>query len=224
MANEKHVVTGEARLSYIHVLKPHASRNNPEEKYSLTVLIPKSDIATKQRIDAAIEAAAQDGSARLWGGRPPRIDTPVHDGDGGRPSDGMPFGAECKGHWVFTASCKADRPPRVVDANVQDILDPTKVYSGVYGRVGVDFFPYNSGGKKGVGCGLTNVQILRDGEALDNRTTAEDDFGAPQGYQMPQQPAPQYVPPQQAYGYAPPQQQAYGYASPSVDPITGLPR
>ena len=161
MANDKHVVTGEARLSYVAILKPRASRNNPEEKYSVTVLVPKSDTATKQRIDATIEAAIQDGAGRLWGGRPPLVNAPVYDGDGVRPSDGQPFGPECKGHWVFTASCKADKPPRVVDANVQDILDSHKVYSGVYGRVGVDFFPYYQAGRKGVGCGLTNVQILR---------------------------------------------------------------
>jgi hypothetical protein len=241
--NPKHVVTGEARLSYVHILQPYANRNNgatAEEKYSVTVLIPKSDLATMQRINAAIEAATQEGATSKWKGRPPRVATPVHDGDGQRPSDGAEFGPECKGHWVFTASCKADRKPRVVDASVQDIMDPTKVYSGVYGRVGVDFFPYDNSGKKGVGCGLTNVQILRDGEPLDNRRTAEDDFGGPaQQYAPPQ---PQYQPPQQGYapqqplpgyqapayapqGYTPPQpaQFGYGYNTGAVDPITGQP-
>jgi hypothetical protein len=218
MANEKHVVTNEARLSYVHLLKPYA-REGQAEKYSVTVLVPKSDIVTKQRIDAAIEAAMQDGMARLWGGKRYNVH-PVYDGDGVR-QDGQPFGDECKGHWVFTAGTSVDRKPRVVDANVQDIIEPTKVYSGVYGRVGIDFYAYNNPNKKGVGCGLTNVQILRDGEPLGGQSvSAEEDFGAPQGYQMPQQPAPQYAPPQQAYGYVP--QQAYGQP-PQVNPITGLP-
>ena len=236
MANEnpKHVVTGEARLSYVHILQPYANRNNganAEEKFSVTVLIPKSDIATKQRLDAAIEAAIQDGAATKWRGRPPRVAIPVHDGDGQRPSDGADFGPECKGHWVFTASRNPKNgAPSVVDSNVQPIMDPTKVYSGVYGRVGVDFFPYDSNGKKGVGCGLTNVQILRDGEPLDNRRTAEDDFGAPQaqGY------APQQQPQFNAYAYGAAvgvpdpsmyQQpaQGYGYPPAPVDPLTGMP-
>lgn len=193
MPNERHVVTGEVRLSYVHLLKPHA-REGQDEKYSVTVLVPKSDIRTKAAIDAAIESAMQDGSARLWGGK--RYDVhPVYDGDGLR-ADKQPFGDECKGHWVFTASTSVDRRPRVVDVNVQDILDPTKVYSGVYGRVGVDFYAYNNPNKKGVGCGLTNVQILRDGPALGGQSvSAEEDFGANPG----------------------------GYQPPRINPITGLP-
>lgn len=232
MANENHVVTGKARLSYVHLLQPFANRNSGEEKFSCTVLVPKSDVATMQRINAAIEAATQAG-VKIWGGRPPLIAKPVYDGDGTRPSDGMPFGPECKGHWVFTASCKKDRPPRIVDAQVQDIMDARKVYSGIFGRVGVDFFPYNQAGKKGIGCGLTNVQVLEDGEPLGNRTTAEEDFGAAAApayqapaYQPPVQQAPQYQQTPQGYGYAPqtaPQYPPQGQWMPSgqVNPNTG---
>ncbi|HML46733.1 MAG TPA: DUF2815 family protein [Clostridia bacterium] len=217
MANENHVVTGKARLSYVHLLQPYANRNSSEEKFSVTVLIPKTDVATKQRIDAALEAATQAG-VKLWGGRPPRIAIPVYDGDGTRPSDGMPFGPECKGHWVFTASCKKDKPPRIVDANVQDIMDSREIYSGIFGRVGVDFFPYNQAGKKGIGCGLTNVQKLADGDPLGNRTTAEEDFGAP-AYGQYQQPAtPSYSYPPQGYGT-----DQYTSRPQQVDPLTGLP-
>lgn len=177
MANDNHVVTGRARLSYVNLLKPYARMPGAEEKYSVTVLVPKTDTATKARIDAAIEAAVQQGISKRWDGkRPAQINIPVYDGDGTRPSDGEPFGVECKGHWVFTASSKADRPPRVVDAQVQDILDAREIYSGIWGRVGVDFFPYNAQGRKGVGVGLTNVQKLSDGEPLGSVTTAEDDF------------------------------------------------
>lgn len=97
---------------------------------------------------------------------PPIVPTPVYDGDGVRPSDGMTFGPECKGHWVFTASAKADYPPEVVDKAGNPIITQAEVYSGMYGRVNVTFFPYAFGGKKGVGCGLGPVQKLRDGEAL----------------------------------------------------------
>lgn len=178
MENPKHVVTDRVRLSYVHLSKPYTRPGATDEKYSVTVLVPKTDTATKARIDAAISAAIQDGIAK-WGSRPPKIATPVHDGDGTRESDGMPFGDECKGCWVFTASCKAETPPRVVDKYVHDIMDPREIYSGMYGRVGCDFFAYNSNNKKGIGCGLTNVMKLEDGQPLGNRTTAEDDFGAP---------------------------------------------
>lgn len=176
------VTTGEARLSYVHLFKPYAQQPGQEEKFSCTVLVPKSDTATKARIDAAIEAAKQKGISGKWNGVcPPIVPDPVWDGDGARPSDGMPFGTECKGHWVFTASAKADYPPEVVDANMNPIINQSEIYSGVYAMVNVEFYPYTFGGKKGIGCGLGPVKKVRDGEALaGSAPTAAQAFGAPQ--------------------------------------------
>lgn len=211
------VTTGEVRLSYAHVFKPYAAVPGQEEKYSVTILVPKSDTATKARIDAAIEAAKQKGIANKWNGQcPPLVPTPVYDGDGVRPSDGMPFGAECKGHWVFTASAKADYPPEVVDANRNPIINQSEIYSGVYAYVNVEFFPYLFGGaKKGIGCGLGPIMKSRDGEPLGGSApTAAQAFGAPQ------QAAPGY-----AQNMGSPQQAVPGYGQPAqgVNPITGLP-
>lgn len=173
----------------------------------------------------------------------------VHDGDGPRPSDGEQFGAECKGMWVFTASCKPDRPPFVVDGNVQPVIQQSEIYSGVFGNVNVSFFAYNSGGKKGIGCGLNGFQKTRDGEPLGNSVSAAEAFGATQqpvampatpGYAVPcYAPAPAAAPvyPQQAPAYpqqvapvypqqatAYPQQAAPAYPQQwPVDPITGQP-
>lgn len=174
--NPTHVVTGKVRFSYMHVFQPYAQQQGADPKYSTTVLVPKTDVHTKGLIDAAINAAKQAGASKWGGVIPPILSICVHDGDGTRPSDGMPFGEECRGHWVFTASSK--QPPKVVDAQLQPVMDQNEVYSGCYGRVSVDFFPYASNGKKGIGCGLQNIQKLEDGTPLGNRTSAEDDFGA----------------------------------------------
>ena len=199
------VTTGEARFSYVHLFKPYAFQQGQEEKYSITVLVPKTDTDTMARIQAAMDAAKQRGISDKWNGQcPPILPTPVYDGDGVRPSDGMPFGEECKGHWVFTASAKADYPPEVVDLNGNPIINQSEVYSGMYGRVNVSFYPYAFGGKKGIGCGLGPVQKLRDGEVLGgSRVTAAQAFGTP----VPQQTT------------APAMQPASG----GIDPITGLP-
>ncbi len=215
--NPQHVVTGKVRLSYAHLFQPYANPNGGEPKYSTTILLPKSDMATKQRLDAAIQAAIQAGITSRWNGvRPPQVAIPVHDGDGTRPSDGMPFGDECKGHWVFTASSK--QPPQVVDLGLNPIIQQSDVYSGIYARVSVQFFPYANSGKKGVGCGLGNVQKLEDGEPLGGRTTALDDFGdaAPGYYQPPTQPA--YQPSQPIYPQQPVPAQAYPQAQPTYTP------
>ena len=116
------VLTGEVRLSYANLTTPRAAQQGGEPKYSVTLLIPKSDAATKSDIDAAIQAAANEALAKVWNGaRPPMLKVPIYDGDGVRPS-GVPFGDECKGHWVMTASTK--NKPQVVgiDNKLTDIV------------------------------------------------------------------------------------------------------
>ena len=224
MADRIHVTTGEARLSYVHLNQPYAREAGQKEKYQVTVLVPKTDVATKQRIDAAIEAAMQAGVAGVWNGKRYNVH-PLWDGDGVTQS-GQPFGPECKGHWVFTASTDAQYKPGVVDANLQPVLDPRNIYSGVYGRVGFDVYPYSNPNKKGVGFGLSNVQILRDGEPLGAAPmSAEEDFGTPSQAQsqytapaQPQYQQPQYGTPVQPQ-YTPPTQ---GYPQQQIDPLTGL--
>ena len=49
------IVTGEARLSYVNVFTPKTPRGGGDPVYSVTVLIPKSDHATKQAIDDAVQ-------------------------------------------------------------------------------------------------------------------------------------------------------------------------
>ncbi|MHB1152078.1 MAG: DUF2815 family protein [Eubacteriales bacterium] len=213
MADNTLVTTNEVRISYEHLVKPYAQKLGDEPKFSVTLLIPKNDYITKQRIDAAVQAAITAGIADKWNGvRPPLIPTPVHDGDGVR-DNGEPFGPECKGHWVMTASSKQRQD--VVDLSLQPIIDATQIYSGMYARVNINFFAYFNTGKKGVGCGLGPVQKTRDGEPLGGRISAAEAFGAAAPVQQPQYqqaPTPQY---------APPQYQAPAY--PQIDPITGLP-
>lgn len=239
--NAQQVTTGKVRLSYVHVFKPYAHQPGQDEKYSTTILVPKSDVATKMRIDAAIQAATQVGIAEKWSGvKPPILAIPIYDGDGARPSDGMPFGEECKGHWVFTASSK--QPVAVVDVGLNPMINQTEMYSGVYARVNVSFYPYNSNGKKGIGCGLGPIQKLEDGEPLGGTVSAEQAFGGanafPSNYgqqptyqqqpvyqqpvyqQQPQQPMYQPQPQQQQMYQQPQQQQMY---QPQFDPITGAP-
>lgn len=174
------VTTGEVRLSFVHLFKPYAFQPGQDEKYSVTVLLPKTDTATKARIDAAIQAAKQKGANGTWNGIvPPVVPDPIWDGDGVK-QDGTPFGPECKNHWVFTARSNPDYPPEVVDQAGNPVINHSDVYSGCYALVNVEFYPYNFNGKKGVGCSLGPVKKMRDGEALGGAApTAAQAFGAP---------------------------------------------
>lgn len=221
--NPAHVVLTNVRLSYVNLLSPKAGQNGGDPKYSCTVLVPKMPGDNRAKIDAAIRAAAEKARAKHGAAFPAQPKVSVHDGDGVRPSDNQPFGPECKGCWVFTASSKVR--PRIVDLNLQDILDSTQIYSGMYANVGVTFFGYNAGTNKGIGVGLENIQKIADGEPLgDSRASADDDFAGlaapaqPQQYTAPAQPQPTYAPQQTA-----PWSAQQGFTVPQIDPITGLP-
>jgi hypothetical protein len=169
------VLTGEVRLTFVALTTPRAHQQGGEPKYSVTLLIPKTDTVTKADIDASMRAAAQEALAKVWGGaRPPQLRVPIYDGDGVRPS-GEAFGPECKGHWVLSASTKMK--PQVVGAdNINVELAPSDIYSGMYGRVTIRFFGYSNSGNKGIGCGLGNVMKTRDGEPLSGNAPASSDF------------------------------------------------
>lgn len=170
------VITGTCRLSYCNLLQPRAPLGGGDPKYSVKLLIPKSDNDTMTKISVAIQTAADAGKETKWNGvAPANPPHPVHDGDGTR-QDGTPFEEECKGHWVVTASTVMK--PQIVDANLTEIIDATQIYSGMYGRASIRFYPYNAAGRKGIACGLGNIQKIQDGEPLGGRTTAEQDFDA----------------------------------------------
>lgn len=219
MLTANQMTTNKVRLSYVHLDEPFVRNQGEAGKYCTTILMPKSDTDAKARLDAAKQAAIQKGITDKWNGvMPPVVADPVYDGDGVRPN-GEPFGPECKGHWVFTASSSSPVP--VVDANQNPIINSTEVYSGCYARVCVSFFPYNSNGKRGIGCGLEAVQKLEDGEPLGGGVSVADAFGAPapqpQQYQAAPAPVPQAYP-QQSYPTAPAAPQPYQTPQPQQVP------
>lgn len=170
------VVTGKVRFSYVSVFTPKASKNGGEPKYSVTLLIPKSDIATKEKIDAAMAAAAENFRANNGqNSLPAKPQHTLYDGDTTR-RNGDEFGPECKGHWVITVTSKADRKPGVYDAFRNDILDPAEIKSGDYGRAHINFYGYNTQGNKGISAGLLGVQKIADGEPLGGSVATSSAF------------------------------------------------
>lgn len=173
------ITTGKVRASYVNIFQPRVPENGGDPKYSVTLLIPKTDMATLNAIFAEIERAKQEGAQKFNGSIPPMCKTPIYDGDGYRPS-GETFGEECRGHMVMAASSK--NPVVVVGLNMQNIINPAEVYSGCYIRASLSFFAYNSNGNKGIGCGLNAVQKIEDGEPLAMHISAEEAFGGGNAY------------------------------------------
>lgn len=174
ISNPMKVITGpNTRWSYANVWEAK-SINGGSPKYSVSLIIPKSDTVTVNKIKAAIEAAYKEGEGKLKGNGksvPPLsvLKTPLRDGDLERPD--APEYAGC--YFVNANSASA---PGIVDADCQEIINRSEVYSGVYGRASINFYAFNSNGNKGIACGLNNLQKIRDGEPLGGKSRAEDDF------------------------------------------------
>ena len=173
-SNPMKVVTGvNTRWSYVNAWEPK-SINGGTPKFSVSLIIPKSDTKTVAKIEAAIEAAYKEGEAKLKGNSRTvpalsAIKTPLRDGDAERPDD--PAYANS-----YFMNANSNTAPGIVDADCQRILDRSEVYSGVYGRASVNFYAFNSNGNKGIACCLNNLQKIRDGEHLGGKSSAEDDF------------------------------------------------
>ncbi|MBO4318380.1 MAG: DUF2815 family protein [Mailhella sp.] len=174
MKNPCKVVTGpNTRWSYANVWEPKAIQGGTP-KYSVSLIVPKSDVRTVERIKAAIQAAYDEGQGKLKGnGRsvPPlaALKTPLRDGDEERPDD--PAYRDC-----YFINANSATKPDVVDADLNPIITRSEVYSGVYGKASISFYAFNTNGNKGIACGLNNLMKIRDGEPLGGRSSAAADF------------------------------------------------
>ena len=169
------VVTGKHTVfSYLTVNEPKTPIGGGTPKYSVSLIIPKSDTETVEKIRAAIRAAYDEGQSKLKGsGRfVPALEdlkTPLRDGDRERPGD-----EAYKDSWFLNAS--STTKPKVVDACRIPILETSELYSGIIGRASVNFYAFNTNGNRGIACGLNNLQKLKDGTPLGGHSRPEDDF------------------------------------------------
>lgn len=168
--NKTKVITGiNTRLAYFHGWEP-VSINGGPTRYGVCVLIPKTDVETVQAIIAAIDASLELGASKFGGKVPNKalLKLPLRDGDVERTD------AAFKGHYFLNANSRT--APQIVDKFIKPITNHEDVYSGCYARVSLNFYAFNSNNVKGVAVGLGNIQKLRDGEALDGRAQAQEEF------------------------------------------------
>lgn len=163
------VKTGLVRFSYPKVFTPEAMEGSTEKKYSISLIIPKSDKATIAAIKLAIDAAKEEGKSKLGGKIPANLKTPLRDGDTDREDD-----EAYENCFFINASSKSK--PGVVNSKNQKLEDEEDFYAGCWGRATVNFYAFNTNGNKGIAAGLGNLMKVKDGDALSGRTKAEDDF------------------------------------------------
>jgi hypothetical protein len=175
--NPTKVITGKHTImSYLNVNEPKTPLGGGTPKYSVSLIIPKSDTATVEKIRAAIQAAYDEGQSKLKGSSKfvPALEdlkTPLRDGDKERKGDEAYAGS-------YFVNANSTTKPGVVDADRNPILDSSELYSGIIGRASINFYAFNSNGNKGIACGLGNIQKVKDGEQLGGKSSAADDFSS----------------------------------------------
>lgn len=170
---ETNIRIGEVRFSYCNVFAPKKN-DDGTDKYSVAVLIPKTDTLAVRMIKEAIMAAQEKGKLEKWGGKiPANVKSCLRDGDIDREDD--PAYAGC---YFINASAIRKPGVRVLEnGTVCEAMSEEDFYSGCWGAVTLNFFPYDSKGNKGVGAGLNNVIKTRDDERLAGGRSADEDFG-----------------------------------------------
>lgn len=175
---------GKVRASYVHVFAPYSmATDGSNPKYSVNLIIPKSDTALIAKIKECIKNAYIAGVSAKWHNKKPtEWWNPLRDGDETRPDK-----PEYADSYYVNASCKT-KPGvckktgvEVKDGKRHNILSPitdeNEMYSGCWIYASVNFYAFDQVGNKGIACGLDNVLKAEDGEMLGGRTSAESDFG-----------------------------------------------
>ena len=164
------VITGLVRFSYLQVFEPSKVGDSEDLKYSVSLIIPKSDKKTVAAIQKAVAAATEAGKDSKFGGKVPKtLKNPLRDGDEEREDDPAYANA-----WFLTVNSKTK--PGLVDKDVNPILDREELYSGCYGKASITFYAFDVKGNKGIACSLNHLQKIKDGENLGGRGPASDDF------------------------------------------------
>lgn len=170
LTNDTKVITNKVRFSYAHVFTPTAVGESEDKKFSISLIIPKSDKETVKLIKEAIKNATEAGKTAKWNGKiPANLKTPLRDGDEERPDD------EAYANAYFINASAITRPG-VVGRNLEPITDEEEFYSGCYGRASVTFYAFNASGNKGIAAGLNHVQKTSEGEPLGGRVAVDVDF------------------------------------------------
>lgn len=172
MAN---LITPIAILSYPWIFKPQpplpGSPAGTEPKYGATFVFPKGTDLT------ALNNAAKEAAREKWGDKGEEIFRKQRhplfktDEDKGYPEGSIFLRASAK-----TAPGVVGRYKDPATGKPIPITDPAELYAGCMVRASLRAFAYDAAGNKGVSFGLSNIQKVGEGQRLDGRKKAEDEF------------------------------------------------
>lgn len=182
----KRVKTGLVRFTFVHLAEPYSYNDAPNPKYSLSILIDKEDHKTLELIKKNYQEAKQEGiekygqmfanKATPLKRQPGTISGILVDCDEDeRYMDNKDF----KGHYLMSAKSTTAPDVCIISKGTVMKLQPEQikeeVYSGCYGKITFNFYPYSRTGT-GIACGLSNVLKKKDGEFMGGRVSGATDF------------------------------------------------
>ena len=147
-----------------------------KETYGCTMYFDK-DKSDMSKIDAAIEKVLHDD----YKGKKAGLTMPIRDGDDEEDNYSTYEGTEN----CLVMQAKSTFKVGVVDADREDVIDPSEIYSGCVCRASITAYSYNVDGNKGISFSLNNLQKLGDGPALAGTgQKAADEFEDAEEYEI----------------------------------------
>lgn len=148
--------TGPVRLSFPNLFKKSKPKGATRETFNVAVLFPP--MVDKSLLDQAVTEAAMakfpnnmTAAGFVWYG----LNSPFHD----QAEKTMQYQGYTPGAIYFNSS--SEFKPRIVDPNMNDIIEESRVYPGVWAILAVNTYSYDNM-KKGVSLGLQSVMIIAD--------------------------------------------------------------
>jgi hypothetical protein len=174
MSAETNIIIGPLIVSFFHGWEPKAPKGSTKAVYSSQLVFDADDKKILDKINTAIEAAKEEGKAKLDGVKPSKMRSPLYVGEEEFPGEDF-----YKGKLYLNAS--NTRQPGIgkkIKGKVEQITDEEEVYSGCIVYAEVNFFAYNNVGA-GIGCSLQNILKHKDGTPLGGiRKSVEEAFGS----------------------------------------------
>lgn len=177
---------GEIRLTYAHLDKPWSySGDEATAKYQTGVLINKQDGTSLNTIKEDYDRAVKDGVERYGTGFKAKATPLVR-----QPGTNKGLLIDCdederysndsayQGHYLLNLKASTAPVVMAVECGKRALTKeeiPDVVYSGCYGYVTFNFYPYSKG-MTGIAAGLANVIKTRDGKSFGGRNSAQSEF------------------------------------------------
>lgn len=160
------------RMSYFHGFRPYKSpQGEGEEKYSVTLMLPKDREDTSEQMKA-IKQAATEAMSEKWSNRPPKLPSDrkfIRDGDDlGNP--------EYEGHWIIRASNKVQ--PELLKPGRKEVKESDGLlYSGAWVHAIVTVWAQDNQWGKRLNASLEGVMFYAHDEPFSGaRGLADEDW------------------------------------------------